>query len=248
MRLLIDSLVALAVVAVVWIFFAQQRSGEQTLAQEAEVRANLALLQERTAFHGALRWGQMLQNDERPITKFPVQVLPEWFGGATPGNVLGAIDQEGGDRPWLDVAPTDDLSEHPPDPVLVRPGQAGLWYNPNTGVFRARTPLEAGDALTLARYNRLNGTALSALPRDTDPTRQPLAYTPGKTPGAALAHGGEPTERVQEIGVDAMFAPAVFDFDFEWEDPVPTRANLDAGSNSKEQVDTDDQRPSLLTR
>ncbi|MEM1097256.1 MAG: hypothetical protein AAGH92_00575 [Planctomycetota bacterium] len=249
-RLLIDSLVALAVVAVVGVFFLQQRSGEQTLAQEEQVRANLALLHERTAFHGALRWGQMLEKDELPITKFPVEVLPEWFGGLTPSNVIAADDGQGGARPWLDVAPTDDFSEHPPDPVIVRPGQAGFWYNPNTGVFRARTPLEAGDALTLARYNRLNDTSLAALPRDTDPARRPLAYSPGKTPGAALAHGGESSEPVQQVDVDAMFAPAGFEFDFEWEEPVPTRANLGTPDErtDAEAAASEDSRPSLLTR
>ncbi|MEM8783190.1 MAG: hypothetical protein AAGE65_10105 [Planctomycetota bacterium] len=258
MRLLIDSLVALAVVAVVGIFFAQQRSGEQTLEQEAQVRANLELLHERTAFHGALRWGQMLDQNQRPVTKFPVEVLPEWFGGATPGNVIAATDQEGGTRPWLDIAPVDDLSEHPPDPVLVRPGQAGVWYNPNNGVFRARTPLEAGDALTLARYNRLNDTSLSSLPRDTDPVRRPLAYTPGKTPGAALAHGGERRDAVEAVGVDAMFAPAEFDFEFDWEaaDAAPSPASVlsatDPSAPSAESTADESEpaapRPSLVTR
>ncbi len=249
MRLLIDSLVALAVVAVVVIYFAQRRSGEATLALEQEVRANLDVLHERTAFHGALRWGQMLENDERPMTKFPVEVMPAWFGGAMPGNVVAATDQEGGARPWLDVAPTDDLSEHPPDPVLVRPGQAGLWYNPNTGVFRARTPLEAGDALTLARYNRLNGTSLSALPRDTDPQRQPLAYTPGKAPGSALAHGGERLDDVQAVGVDAMFEPATFDFGFDWGSGDVSDGEASATADPADEPGRAAlSRPSLLTR
>ncbi|MEM1444776.1 MAG: hypothetical protein AAGF84_01870 [Planctomycetota bacterium] len=246
MRLLIDSLVALAVIAVVGVFFLQQRSGEQMLAQEQQVRANLELLHERTALHGALRWGQMLDKNERPLTQFPIEVLPEWFGGAKPGNVIAAIDQEGGERPWLDIAPTGDMSEHPPDPVIVRPGQAGLWYNPNTGVFRARTPLEAGDALTLARYNRLNATSLAALTRDTDPTRQPLAYTPGKTPGSALAHGGESADAVQEVDVDAMFAPATFEFDFDWDQPADARVTSE--SEQEESISDAASRPSLLTR
>lgn len=251
MRLIIDSLVALALVAVVVIYFAQQRSGDRVLEREEQVRANLETLHERTAFHAALRWGQYLQNDERPATKYPVEVDPAWFGGAQPGNAVAERDAEGRDRPWLDVAPTGDWSEHPPDPVLVRPGQAGFWYNPNNGVFRARTPLEAGDAMTLARYNRLNDTALAELPRDTDPQRQPLAYTPGRSPGSALAHGtgrasvdlSAQTSVALDAEADpaALFAPVEFEFDLEWETP-------ESVSVAQPEKPEPSERPSLITR
>ncbi len=184
MRVLINILVALTLVALAAMYFAQQRSGEQTLVQEQQVRESLERLHERAAYHGALLLSETTGQTDRPAMPFPVAIEPAWFGGDQPGNVLASSAS-----PWLDVAPRGDGSLNPPDPVLYHEDQAGVWYNPNNGVFRARTPPAAGDVQTLARYNRLNNTDLEALPRDADPARSPLAYTPGSAPALVLAHG-----------------------------------------------------------
>ena len=141
------------------------------------VKAALTRLYERASYYGALEHSMQATG-----TPFPLAIEPGWFGQRRPVNTL-----LGGEHPWLDVAPPGDDAAHPPDPVAVRPGQAGFWYNPARGVFRARVSPHLGDAEALALYNELNGTELTELRRDADPARWPLAYVPGETPAASLA-------------------------------------------------------------
>ena len=77
-------------------------------------------------------------------------------------------------HPWLDVAPKGDLELHPPDPVVIGPDQAGLWYNPSSGVVRARVIDQGTDTATLKLYNEINETALVVLSTDNNLSRRPL--------------------------------------------------------------------------
>ncbi len=235
MRFILEALVVLGLIALVGVFFFQQRTGQQDLDRESLVRDELRLLYERTSYHAALEFSETIDNNEYPTTEFPVQIDPAWFGGRQPGNVLA---DEG--HPWIDVAPPGDMALHPPDPVLLREDQAGVWYNPNNGIFRARTPADAGDELTLARYNRINSTELAALPRDGDATRRPLAYVPGHAPGSALASRERSTTSVSIAGVpdprveaaaaghddSGLFAQVEFLHQPEGEKPAPRRPSL----------------------
>ncbi len=40
---------------------------------------------------------------------------------------------------------------------------AQFWYNPNTGVLRARVPADVSDATALKWYNHINGTNLTGI-------------------------------------------------------------------------------------
>ena len=107
--------------------------------------------------------------------RYPQRIPPSWFPEGLPRHHLEPT------RPWMDLAPVGDLAEHPPDPVLFSDDQAGLWFNPNLNLVRARTQLASGPEM-LSTYNRLNGTSLAALPRDADPARTPQALPPGEDP------------------------------------------------------------------
>ena len=177
MRRLTDALILLLVLGVLAGILHHRRGTAAAVATAGDVKVALTRLYERASYFGALE-NSMLATG----TPFPVAVLPEWFGAKRPVNALLAAE-----HPWLDVAPPGDDALHPPDPVATRPGQAGFWYNPARGVFRARVAADLSDAEALALYNELNGTDLTALDKVADVARRPLAYIPGETPTASLA-------------------------------------------------------------
>ncbi len=166
MRLVMDILIALMFAGIltgVALYYNQQY---YEIRQYEAAQQALAVLHEQVRVRGTLR--------QVPTNRmgFPLSVSPLWFHDDLPINVLAPTSY-----PWLDVAPVGDPSDHPPDPVLVKRAQAGIWYNPNRGVFRARVPRQFTEQQTLSLYNRLNSTAISALPRqvEIDDARQPLS-------------------------------------------------------------------------
>ena len=162
MRLLIDTLVAMMLCAVLGAVLWQKHHEAADAHRIDHVRSALRELREQVVYQAAL---DQLEDD---APEHPAEVSPVWFSRRLPWNTLAA-----GAHPWLDVAPEGDFSEHPPDPVLVDRSQAGFWYNPTFGVVRARVPAQANEAATLALYNEVNGTALDRLPTDTLSTRHP---------------------------------------------------------------------------
>lgn len=167
MRLVVDSLIALMLIAVLGVLIAHYQQRDQTALNIQFIQNSLADLHEAAVFHGAM--------GDVPTTKdgFPLEVMPQWFAERLPINILAEAE-----HPWIDMAPPSDTSNHPPDPVLTSPAQAGFWYNPTRGIFRVRVPMQVTDADTLALYNQLNQTALTTLPVNYDQQRKPLAYTP----------------------------------------------------------------------
>jgi len=165
MRLLIDTLMALTVVALagggLWYYNSNQRQEHNV----ETVRSALDRLHDQAAYQGALGHFSNSPNG------FPVHMMPEWFGEDLPVNVLLTSE-----HPWIDLAPPGDHSYHPPDPVARSKHQAGFWYNPNLGLFRARVPDTVAPSDALAQYNAINYTDLSELPFEREEARQPLAY------------------------------------------------------------------------
>lgn len=162
MRLVIDSLIALMLVGILAVVVIHYRNNRTRVTDLSAVHGALAQLHEQAAFQAAL--GIV----ERSDAGFPEHVSPDWFDDTVPVNDLLTAK-----HPWIDVAPPGDRSDQPPDPVIRRPEQAGFWYNPARGVFRARVMPEATDALTLEVYNRVNGTTLTRLPFN-NPDRAPI--------------------------------------------------------------------------
>lgn len=198
MRLVVDSLIAVMLVmllaAVVW----AHRTDRQRIATHDRVYESLAALHEQAVYHGALG------DTELSDTGFPKQVSPDWFGADLPYNYLAE-----GDRPWIDVAPPGDYADNPPDPVIGDLDQAGFWYNPNRGIFRARVPAMESDAQTLALYNRLNNAELGELPRQIDEARQPLAHRPLPAATARAVVLEEPEPAVAESADDSTPRPSL---------------------------------------
>ena len=197
MRIVIDIMIGLMVVGVVVGGLYLYNSREQSERDVESVRVALQQLQEQAAYH---RTVQSAMADRDVLL---VHLHAEWFGDDLPTNSLLS---EG--RPWIDLAPPGDLGEHPPDPVVYDRTQAGFWYNPTTGVFRARVSPATSEAQTLSLYNEVNGTALPAFEQIPDPSRQPLGHTPGTTPARQYASMANKTwsEPIQKetINIDLL--------------------------------------------
>ena len=162
MRLATSLLIPVMVVLLVAGVIAYDHVQRQTRDRHSAVQQDLVRLRGQAAYRGAVR--------QTAVTKagFPTIICEEWFAGEPlPTNILVP-----GPHPWLDVAPSGDMSEHPPDPIVFGPDQGGFWYNPNIGVVRARVPWDHSAAKALEMYNKLNFTSLTRLPT-ADPSRRP---------------------------------------------------------------------------
>ena len=176
MRIVIDIMIGLMVVSTIagGVYLYTSRAQEETQVQA--VRTALVQLEKQADYN------RTVQSAMAGRDVLLVHIHEQWFGEDVPANVL--LDS---DRPWIDLAPPGDLGEHPPDPVASKESQAGFWYNPTTGVFRARVLPAASEAQTLALYNQINGTALPGFEQIPDSSRQPLAHVPGTTPAKQYA-------------------------------------------------------------
>jgi hypothetical protein len=162
---MIDTLIAAMLVAVLALVLLYHRGQQRTLARHQQVQKAMIRLQEQMLFHTAL--------DETPKSSagFVKEVSPSWFAEGVPVNAL--VPQA---QPWLDLAPEGDAHDNPPDPVITRPDQAGFWYTPARGLFRARIMPQHTDRGTVDLYNALNGTRLASLARPDDAEeRTPVA-------------------------------------------------------------------------
>lgn len=181
MRLVIDSLIVIMLLAVlggVVMLHQSRKQGERDLAQTQQA---LSALHAQTAYQSTVK--SAMAGHEQVL----VYIEPAWFGEQLPKNQLIS-----GDRPWLDLAPPGDLGEHPPDPIILDDQQAAFWYNPTLGVFRARVEPQLSEAKTLELYNQVNTCQLLAFDAVPSPDRRPMAHVPDQTPSrhyASLAAG-----------------------------------------------------------
>lgn len=153
MRLVIDSLVALMLTALLASIVLSNR-GEQDWYQDIEVATvDLHRLQREIYLQAALA--------DVPLSDrgFPITVDPEWFQGSLPRNPL-----LGPDHPWLEVASAvHQHLMHPPKRMAADRSTAKFWYNPQFGVVRARVSSELSEEEALALYNQVNGCRLPNL-------------------------------------------------------------------------------------
>jgi len=161
MRWIIDGLIVLmltTLLAGTGMAWQQSRLKQR---QADEVRHALRQLRDVAFTHAAI--DPELRHDQL----YPQKLQPQWFAYDPPHNSV-----VGPSHPWLDVAPEGDMAWHPPDPVVDHSDQAGFWYNPNRGIFRARVPRQFTEQQTLALYNDLNEAGLRVLPEGVaDPLR-----------------------------------------------------------------------------
>ena len=162
MRLVVDSLIALLLVAVLAGVLVHHLHAQHELDRYQQVHHALGKLYEQAIVNGS--------NTDNPTeTGFPLIMKQVWFE-PVPINVM--IDPG---HPWLDIAPPGDMANHPPDPIAYTKEQAGFWYNPNRGIFRARIKLQFAAADTLELYNQLNNCTLKKMPQDLNPARNPMS-------------------------------------------------------------------------
>jgi hypothetical protein len=161
MRRLVDGLIVLMLAAVVGGLLWHYQQERARLDRFQQVHESLRRLYEQALFQGSL---------DRNSTNagFPKSISRSWFTADLPVNAMVPSEQ-----PWIDIAPPGDKSDHPPDPVITSRGQAGFWYNPNRGLFRARVLPGITEQETLDLYNQLNNTVLKTLPYDRRPQRRP---------------------------------------------------------------------------
>ncbi|MCC6579085.1 MAG: hypothetical protein IT440_01490 [Phycisphaeraceae bacterium] len=164
MRWMLDILAVVAMAAVLGVLLTHTREHQRQGLRRQAVQDALAKLTEQALVAGATKG--------RPHTAmgYPFIASPTWFASQdAPVNVLAPRC-----NPWVDMAPTDDLALDPPDPVIVSPHQAGFWYNPGRGVFRARVQPQSSQRATLELYNMLNGRDLKMLPEGFVAARRPV--------------------------------------------------------------------------
>jgi hypothetical protein len=164
MRVLVDSLIALMLAAILVGVLIQHREEQHKLERVQHVHQALTRLYDQAAYRVAV--AEVMKTP----TGFAAFISPLWFEDDLPVNVIVP-----GKQPWLDIAPDGDTNDHPPDPIITSGQQAGFWYNPTRGVFRARVTEQMSSQETLRLYNQLNNTAVTALPHKMDPKRAPRA-------------------------------------------------------------------------
>ncbi len=182
MRLILDSLMAVVLAALLAGILLHQRHEQEQRRDVETLRANVRLIQQQVMLQSAL------ERVPRNEYGFPITIDPQWFGDMVPRNPL-----LGNDRPWMEVAGADEARlTHP----LVRTGDhpsiASFWYNPITGTVRARVPHSVSDARTLELYNFVNGCNLPSLFAVTDSSSRALGVlTPAAEERTRAALGAD---------------------------------------------------------
>jgi len=164
-RLLVDSLIALLFVGIFTCVLLYHRNKQRLSEQHLLVQQAIATLNDQVAYQTAL----MVEHKSSGGRSFPPFVSPLWFKSGLPMNPLVP-----GWHAWLDVAPVGDAQNHPPDPIVTHAGQAGIWYNPNSGAVRARVIDQGTDLATLQFYNAVNESNLETLTTSNNLFRRPL--------------------------------------------------------------------------
>lgn len=113
---------------------------------------------------------------------WPSTIDPAWFGDEPPLNPLVVHG-----RPWIEIAAPHEVDLF--DPAIrqsVSREVAAFWYNPASGIVRARVGVEATDEQALEIYNRLNGrdvTTLFAGGEEGAAMSSPLVPPPARSKG-----------------------------------------------------------------
>lgn len=240
MRLLINSMILVMAAVILIATVGYHRAKYQQAQNMLTVQRGIDQFDEHLSFQGAL-W----QSEQEDAGDYPPQVMPAWFKDGLPSNPLLS-----GDRPWIDIAPADDYNEHPPNPMVDGPGQAAFWYNPNLGIVRVRIPRQVSDRLTLSLYNDANYTSLTALPRDEDPDRVPLAFN--ANPVTTGLHASPIKRAIGEIQALEPDTAPIADAATDGGEPAPwyeqraEPAGPDTTPDPADEMPSDDDRPSLL--
>lgn len=157
MRLFIDTLVALMLIALLGGFLWLKRENQTETSQRDIARTEVRRFQQQIALQSALAsvTGDKTSHDR----SYPPTVDPAWFTDSLPDNPL--LNET---HPWVEVAgPHEKDLTHPLQRVATSSLAAKFWYNPNNGIVRARVPMAISDAAALDMYCYVNECQLSDL-------------------------------------------------------------------------------------
>lgn len=162
-------------------YYFQEYQADQRLN---EISSGLRRFEQVLAFHGASKDAECTERG------WPLIVDATWFGPDAPRNTLLTPD-----RPWLEVATAEQATMlNPPVRIALSSSIASYWYNPYTGIIRARVPIAISDEKALALYNRINGTNLDNIysaDAAPDPSLTPKPEIP-PSPAATTADAPPP--------------------------------------------------------
>lgn len=154
LRLLVDALILTGLGLLCLGYVAYEHGLEVEQGDIRLLRDNVRQIEQQVKLQAAL--GRTPCNEDG----FPMTVDPAWFGTSIPRNPL----LNDGRHPWIEVAHGGELeADHPRVPVATTNAMAGFWYNPRTGVVRARVPQLVSDERTLQTYNFVNSSNLKRL-------------------------------------------------------------------------------------
>ena len=149
MRLLVDTVIALILVAILGAVLWTQRLDQQRLEQVALVQQAMAALESQALYRAAI--GEV----HATSAGFAHHLSPAWFDHL-PQNPL--VDHR--EVPWVDSHEDVGPDRLNPRHIVADSHHAGFWYNPYRGLIRARVPMQLTWASTVELYNLVNGTTL----------------------------------------------------------------------------------------
>jgi type II secretory pathway pseudopilin PulG len=147
MRLLVDSLIALTLVAVLGGVLWHRRAAERQVENVEATQQSLRAIEAQALYRGSL--GEC----QTTWMGYPLVLKIEWFEHR-PANLLAD------NANWLDIVEKSKEFESNPDHVTCESGRAAFWYNPYRGIVRARVAPQMSAKATIDLYNLVNGTSL----------------------------------------------------------------------------------------
>ncbi len=151
MRRTIDILFAIVIVCLLAGVALHYRHERRFELDVSTTRAEVRRFQAQIMVQSALEHVPLSQRG------YPMVIEPRWFNGHLPRNLL-----LGPAYPWVEIASADQSDKtHPVRRMATDRKQAQFWYNPNSGVVRARVPDNVSDATALRLYNEINDSHVS---------------------------------------------------------------------------------------
>lgn len=150
MRLIINTLMALMLLGLAAGVILHHHHKRDLEERVRTTRAEVERFQSQIMLQAAMERVALTQRG------YPQTVEPEWFDGDLPSN-----DLMGETYPWVEIAKSSRRDRlHPVNRMATTHEVAQFWYNPYTGVVRARVPDSVSDATALRLYNRVNHSEL----------------------------------------------------------------------------------------
>ncbi len=150
MRLFTDTLVALMLVGLVAGVVLHHHHKRDLEERVRMTRGEVERFQSQIMLQAALETVALTPRG------YPQTVKREWFEDDLPRNhLMGAM------APWVEIAPLSRRDRpHPVNRMATTSQVAQFWYNPRTGVVRARVPDSVSDTTALRLYNAVNDSDL----------------------------------------------------------------------------------------